>query len=48
METIKKLIDFIAQSFNDFDFVRLFNRIVDFFKIFIPAKGEETTAGANS
>ncbi|MDO4380900.1 MAG: hypothetical protein Q4D20_08510 [Clostridia bacterium] len=43
MEKIKQILDFIAQGFNDFDFVRLFNRIVDFFKILFPGKGDDTT-----
>lgn len=46
MDIIKSILNFIAEGFNDFDFVRLFNRIVEFFKIFIPAKDNETTAAS--
>ena len=38
MEIIKKLVNFFAQGLNDFDFVRAFNRIVEFFKIFVHAE----------
>ena len=43
MDIIKSILNFIAEGFNDFDFVSLFNRIVEFFKIFVPAKEEEST-----
>lgn len=46
MDTIKKLLEFFATGLNDFDFVRLFDRVIDFFKIFFD-KEDDTTAAAN-
>ena len=46
METIKKVLEFFANSLNEFGFVAFFNKILEFFKIFFPGKDDGTTTTA--
>lgn len=46
MEKIKQLLEFFATNLNEFDFVKFLNKIIEFFKILVPGKDDETTANA--